>query len=126
MAECGAKKRGGGSCGAPPMQGQKRCARHGGKSPQAQKAAAARIAEQEARETMDKAIATLGLPQDIDPAKALLDEISRTYGTVLWLQGKVRELELDQLVWGQVETQKGIGPQGPVDTTTERAEFNAW
>lgn len=108
------------------MRGQKRCARHGGKSPQAQKAAAARIAEAEAKDTMEKAIVTLGLPQDIDPAKALLDEISRTYGTVLWLQGKVRELEPDQLVWGEVEKQQGIGPQGPVDTTTEKAEFNAW
>ncbi|MHA7144204.1 hypothetical protein ACX80U_05735 [Arthrobacter sp. TmT3-37] len=75
---------------------------------------------------MERAIVTLGLPQDVDPAKALLDEISRTYGAVLWLQGKVRELEPDQLVWGTVETQQGIGPQGPVDTTTERAEFNAW
>ncbi|KQN99680.1 hypothetical protein ASF21_12800 [Arthrobacter sp. Leaf234] len=75
---------------------------------------------------MKKAIVTLGLPQDIDPAKALLDEISRTYGTVLWLQAKVRELEPDQLVWGLVEKQDGIGPQGPVDVTTERAEFNAW
>ncbi|MGV0109820.1 hypothetical protein [Arthrobacter sp. CP30] len=84
------------------------------------------MAEQEARETTEKAIVTLGLPQDIDPAKALLDEISRTYGTVLWLQAKVRELEPDELVWGKTETQQGIGPQGPVDTTTEKAEFNTW
>lgn len=123
---CGAKKRDGDPCGAPPPRGGKRCVRHGGKAPAAMKAAAARVAEQEAKETMEKAIVTLGLPQDIDPAKALLDEIARAHGIVLWLQEKVRELEPDELIWGKVETQQGIGPQGPVDTTTERAEFHAW
>jgi hypothetical protein len=124
--ECGAKKRGGGECAAPAMRGQRRCARHGGKSPQAIAAAKKRVAEQEARDTMEKAIVTLGLPQDIDPAKALLDEISRTYGTVLWLQERVRKLEPDELTWGITERQMGLGKDGPIDVTTEKAEFNAW
>lgn len=37
-------------------------------------AEARRVAAQEARETMAKAVRTLGLPIDIDPGKALLDE----------------------------------------------------
>lgn len=69
---------------------------------------------------------TLGLPQDIDPGKALLDEIARTYGAVEWLEAKVRELEPDQLMWGITERQMGSGKDGPIDTTTENAEFNVW
>ncbi|MBJ2119976.1 hypothetical protein I6N91_03175 [Arthrobacter sp. MSA 4-2] len=98
MAECGAKKKSEESCGAPAMKGQRRCARHGGKSPQAQRAATARLAEQDAKATMEKAVTTLGLPVDIDPAKTLLDEISRTRGARLWLRDKVREIQPDELV----------------------------
>jgi plasmid stability protein len=38
-------------------------------------AAARRVAEQEARDVMAKGVRTLGLPIDVDPGKALLDEI---------------------------------------------------
>lgn len=124
--QCGAKKRSGGACAAPAMRGQKRCARHGGKSPQAKRAADRRLAEQEAQRELDNAVVTLGLPQDIDPGKALLDEIARTYGAVKWLEAKVRELEPDQLVWGMTQHEVGVGPEGPIDKVTEKAEFNAW
>lgn len=126
MAECGAKKRSGGECAAPAMKGQRRCARHGGKSPQAKAAAERRLAEMEAQRELDNAVTTLGLPQDIDPGKALLDEIARTYGAVKWLEGKVRELEPNELVWGRVSHEIGIGPEGPIDKVTDKAEFNAW
>ena len=75
---------------------------------------------------MTSAVKTLGLAQDIDPGKALLDEIARTYGAVKWLEGKVQELEPDQLVWGKTQTEVGFGAEGPIDKTTEKAEFNAW
>lgn len=83
MPECGAKKRGGGTCGAPPMKGQKRCARHGGKSPQAQRAAEKQIAEQEAQETLEKAIVTLGLARTSGSNLAV-----RLWGTSLPWGGK--------------------------------------
>jgi hypothetical protein len=123
---CGARKRNGDSCAAPAMRGQKRCARHGGKSPQAKRAAERRLQEHEAQRELENTIVTLGLPQDIDPGKALLDEIARTYGAVKWLEGKVRELEPEELVWGRTQHEIGIGPEGPIDKVTDKAEFNSW
>lgn len=94
---CGAKKRDAGQCCASPIRGATRCKRHGGASPQAKAAAARRIAEQEAQELMEKAITTLGLKgKDIDPATALLEEISWTYAHVQWLRAKVQELTENQ------------------------------
>lgn len=90
---CGAKKRDLGKCGMAPLKGATRCGRHGAKAPQALAAAARRLAEREAQEIMSKAVVTLGLKdRDIDPAKALLEEISWTYAHVQWLRAKVQEL----------------------------------
>lgn len=98
---CGARKRNGDPCGASPIKGGKRCVRHGGKAPQVLAAAARRLAEAEAKETMVKAVRTLGLPIDIDPGKALLDEIHWTAGHVAWLRDKVQELDsFDKLTRG--------------------------
>lgn len=94
--KCGAKLRGknaGKTCELAPAEGAKRCWRHGGKAPQVQAAAERRVAEAAARETMARAVRTLGLPIDIDPGKALLDEIHWTAGHVAWLRDKVQELE---------------------------------
>jgi hypothetical protein len=127
--KCGAKLRGkhaGKTCANSPTEGATRCWRHGGSSPQAKAAAARRVAEQEARETMAKAVRTLGLPIDVDPGKALLDEIHWTAGHVAWLRGKVQELQDSELTWGRTQTDNGIGPQGPVDTVTEKAAPNTW
>ncbi|HEY9356503.1 MAG TPA: hypothetical protein VIQ52_09390 [Arthrobacter sp.] len=89
-------------------------------------AAERRIAEQEVREQMTKAVRTLGLPVDVDPGKALLDEIHWTAGHVAWLREKVQELEADELVWGKEKHEDGVGPQGVVDVTTEKAGPNVW
>lgn len=101
---CGAKLKGkqaGKTCGLIPAEGATRCWRHGGNSPQAKKAAERRIAEQEAQKIMTNAVRTLGLPIDIDPGKALLDEIHWTAGHVAWLRDKVQELEtMDRLTRG--------------------------
>jgi len=108
------------------VKGAKRCWRHGSKAPQVANAAAKRVKAAEAKEIMERAVVTLGLPQDIDPGKALLDEIARTYGAVLWLEGKVRELEPDQLVWGKAQHEEGFNDKGNVDVTTHKADFNVW
>lgn len=123
---CGAKTKAETPCGLNPLEGGTRCKKHGGGSPQARKAAEKRIAEAKAKVTMEKAVQTLGLPVDIDPGKALLDEIAVTYGHVQWLRGKVQDLTPDELVWGVTQTDEGIGPQGPVDTKTEKAAPNVW
>lgn len=75
---------------------------------------------------MERAVRTLGLPIDIDPAKALLDEIHWSAGHVAWLRGKVQEISDSDLVWGRTQTDNGIGPQGPVDMSTEKAGANVW
>jgi hypothetical protein len=123
---CGAKNKKQEPCGLPPVPGATRCGRHGGKAPQVKAAAERRLAEQEAKEQMTKAVRTLGLPVDVDPGKALLDEIHWTAGHVAWLREKVQELEDADLVWGKSQTEEGIGPQGPVDTTTEKAGPSVW
>lgn len=97
-----------------------------GASPQAKNKAAERVAEQKAKDIMTNAVRTLGLPVDIDPGKALLDEIHWTAGDVAWLREKVQELQDDELVWGREKHEGGVGPQGIVDVTTEKAGSSVW
>ncbi|KAB2347324.1 hypothetical protein [Actinomadura rudentiformis] len=46
---------------------------------------------------------TYGLPREVDPGQALLEEVHRTAGHVAWLGMRVAELEESELVWGVVE-----------------------
>lgn len=124
--QCKATKRSGGRCGNPPIKGATVCRMHGGKAPQVVAATARRRAEADAREQMLRAVTTLGLPIDVDPGKALLDEIHWTAGHVAWLRSKVQELQDSELTWGRTQTDTGVGPQGPVDTVTEKAAPNTW
>lgn len=56
------------------------------------------------RERAASAVATLGLPVDVDPATALLEEVRRTAGHVAWLGRVIAATEdPDDLVWGMVE-----------------------
>jgi hypothetical protein len=123
---CNGTNRAGEPCKLPPIRGGTVCRMHGGASPQARAAAAKRVAEAEAAKEMNRAMVTLGHPVDVDPAKALLDEIAVTYGHVQWLRGKVQELGAGELVWGVTQTDQGSGPQGPVDVTTEKSAPNVW
>lgn len=124
--KCSARNRAGDPCGLAPIRGGTVCKFHGGGSPQARAAAARRVAEAEAAKEMERAVQTLGLPIDIDPAKALLDEIHWSAGHVAWLRSKVQEIQDAELVWGRTQTDNGIGPQGPVDMSTEKAGPNVW
>ncbi|WP_024817085.1 hypothetical protein [Arthrobacter sp. 31Y] len=90
---CGAKNKKADPCGLSPAPGATRCGRHGGNSPQAKKAAERRVAEEQAKAELERGVRTLGLPIDIDPGKALLDEIHWTAGHVAWLREKVQELD---------------------------------
>jgi hypothetical protein len=71
--------------------------RHGGNTPVI-KAAAQRRVE---RARAEKAVATYGLPIDIDPFDAIREEIARTHGHVKWLATIVSEMEPIDLVWGE-------------------------
>lgn len=107
------------------------CGSHGGRAPQVKRAAAARLAEEEAR----KAVVTLGLPRVVGPGEALLEEVHRSAGHVAWLGEKVRELDMvtggegageHALVWGTTKVvDKGSGESPGVDTT-EEARPSIW
>lgn len=86
---CGARCRTGGTCRNWPLPGQTRCRMHGAKTPRALAAAARRLEAAEAR----AAVATYGLPIEIDPLDALLGELHRTAGHVAWLAGIVADLD---------------------------------
>lgn len=91
---CGAKKKQGpGTCTRPAGWGTThagvgRCKLHGGSTPNGIAAAQKAIAEAE--------VATYGLPIDIDPHTALLEELHRTAGHVAWLNAKVQSLQDDE------------------------------
>ena len=120
--KCGAKRSNGEPCTKWPVAGQRVCNTHGGSSPQAKAAAERRLMTAKAA----VAVATFGLPREIDPRDALLEEVYRSAGAVDWLQGRVRELEAEQVVWGKAEeVDKGSGEFTGVDVT-HRAAVNLW
>lgn len=98
-------------------QGIARCKLHGGSTSSHRtkaKADQARIAA-----------ATYGLPIDIDPAKALLEEVHRTAGHVAWLGALLAEMDEGDLVWGVVEETDSTGREGG-STTKRQAKPSVW
>lgn len=92
--KCTAKsKQSGQRCKNYPSKGAKTCRFHGSGNARSKAAAARRVAEAKAKEQAESAVVTLGLPVDISPTEALLDEVKWTAGHVRWLRGKVQELE---------------------------------
>lgn len=114
----GHSKRSGAPCRKAPMKNQDVCRNHGGASPQARGAAERRGALAIARaEVIERA-----LPTDVDPHTALLDELRRTSGWVLYLESKVDELDEKDLTWGVTRRKFGGDDHG----TTKEAKPNAW
>ena len=122
--KCTAKsKRTGKRCKRDPAIGLDKCAIHCGLSKAERDEIAARfLAEQKAR----KAVETYGLPRDISPTDALLEEVRYSAGHVAWLRAKVAEMEAADLVWGMTEqVDKGAAEFAGVDTT-HAAAVNVW
>lgn len=59
--------------------------------------------KQAERKAIESAVATYGLPIDIPPAEALLNEVYRTYGHIAWLQVRISRLDERELIWGRTE-----------------------
>jgi hypothetical protein len=125
--KCGARKRqngdGGETCTLPagwgtPHPGYGPCKLHGGST---RNHVAAARAEQARR-----AVATYGLPVDVDPATALLQEVHRTAGHVAWLGEKVAELDAEGLVWGVAETTSKQATEYPGTDTVHAARPSVW
>lgn len=105
-------------CGNPPIPGLSVCGYHGGNARHA-KAAAKRNVEEKIATV---AVRTLGLPIDITPTDALLQEVQWTAGHVKWLRSKVQELEDEDLVWGVTRTKVGGEDRGE----TSEAKPSIW
>lgn len=119
MNHCGATTRAGGTCRNPAGKGTDhlghgRCKNHGGSTPNHRKAG--RTAK--ARD----AVATYGLPVEVDPHDALIEEIARTNGHVLWLGDIIADLERGSLIWGITQEKTGGEDWG----TTHKAAPNVW
>lgn len=104
------------------MRGMDKCRYHGGKSPQALAARDRR----EAEDAANRAIATYGLPRDIDPHDALLEEIARTAGHVDWLANVIAQLDRDAIAFGVHSVETGRGEKGDIDKTTLQAGVAVW
>src|SRR6266511_3154403 len=63
-------------CTHRPMRGQRVCRHHGGSAPQAKAA----VERRDERDEAERAVQTYGLPRDIAPDEALLEEVHRTAG----------------------------------------------
>lgn len=121
---CGAKKRQGeGTCKNVAGKGTDHvgtgpCRVHGGATWSHRRSAQKKEAE--------AAVRTFGLPVEIDPAEALLQEVHRTAGHVAWLAEQVAAIEPDALVWGTVKVKQGSTPLGSTDSTEQAASLSMW
>lgn len=109
------------------MKGATVCKSHGGGAPQVREAAGRRLAAQEIRKTLGD------VPDDVDPAQALLELVKLKYAEMHWLRAKVQEVDTDpaeggseSLTWGVSKHDEGIGAQGPVDVKTHESQANIW
>lgn len=105
---CGAKKKNGKTCSNAAGKGTDHvgygpCLYHGGQLPSVKKAVHKQIAAE--------AVVTYGLPREVDPQTALLEEVWRTAGHVDYLFKMVQLHDPEALVWGVIETK-----EIPVDT----------
>ena len=120
---CSAHTRAGNPCGQRPMHDQRVCKMHGGTSPRALAAAAARREQREAT----LAAESFGLPREVDPHTALLEELHRTAGAVAWLGALVADLGQDDVVWGRArETHGAQGDEGAQVAVVKQSGTNAF
>lgn len=118
----GQRKKGQGPCERPagwgtPHPGVGRCKLHGGSTPTHVVAGQAALAEQ--------AVKTYGLPVDISPTDALLEEVRWSAGHVAYLRGEVQKLTRDELVWGRTKREDHGATEFPGINETEQAVPNA-
>lgn len=121
---CGSrKKQGEGTCTRPAGWGTNHpgwgcCKLHGG--------CTQTVAEGAAREQIKAAVVTYGLPVDIDPTEALLQEVRHTAGHVAWLRQRIAELEQEALIWNRAEEVEKTATEFPGIDVTSKAAPHVW
>lgn len=101
-----------------PSRGQTVCSKHGGGEAagvRKQEGLKRWHTEREQNKQMAKlarAARTLGLPLEVDPQQALLQEIYRTAGAVAWLGERVGDLPESALSWNLVSEERKQGTEG--------------
>lgn len=123
LPRCGGTNRQGQPCKLAAGQGtghvgHGNCKHHGGATRNGIRHAASARAE--------TLVQTYGIPRDITPAAALLEEVRYAAGHVAWLRGKVAELEPEALTWGVAEVAHKSATEFGGTDTTERAALNVW
>lgn len=108
-------------CARWPSRGQTLCYSHGGGGPtpalQRRKQEGLKRWSEEREQNkqvakLARAVRTLGLPLEIDPQQALLQEIYRTAGAVAWLGERVGDLPESALSWNLVSEERKQGTEG--------------
>ena len=116
--KCSGHTGAGRQCRKRPINGATVCRTHGGSAPQVIAAAQRRLEERKAV----LAAETFGLPREVDPHTALLEELHRTAGAVEWLGAVVADLKRNSLTWGKTRSKTGGEDHG----TTYEARPNAY
>jgi hypothetical protein len=98
------------------------CVKHGAGAPQVRRKAAERVK----LEAAARAAATFGLPREVAPDQALLEEIARTAGHIDWLGGIIEALDPKAVVWGTSKTEDVGASEFTGVNTTEQAAVNVW
>jgi ribosomal protein L35AE/L33A len=116
-------KQSGERCKRRPIRGGSVCAMHGGKTPAVVAKAEQRL---QARQALLAAEA-FGLPREVDPHSALLEELHRCAGAVQWLGAIVADLQKDEIGWGKVKETHGTQLEKGTDNgVTKAAQVNVF
>lgn len=110
-------------CKRRPIPGGTVCVKHGGGAPAVRAAGQARLARRQAI----LAAESFGLPREVDPHTALLEELHRTAGAVQWLGAIVADTDRGDLVWGRTKETRGTQLEKGTDNgVTYQAVPNAF
>lgn len=122
---CSAVAKGTGErCKRRPVPGATVCVKHGGAAPQVQAAAEQRRAEAAAEVALRRGLAAAYGDEvpDVDPKEALVAAVAWKYAEVVWLRGRVADLDESQLTWGKVRDKSGGDDYG----VTQEARPHVW
>lgn len=111
VSQCGAKRRNGETCHLSAGYGTEhlgkgKCKFHGGSTP----SHVNKWRAEAAKEKLEEAAELYGLPEEVEPAEALLQELHRTAGHVAWLNDEIRTMKDEDELYGPVGGGKDSHP----------------